>query len=74
METLREAKLTTAEYRKTIYDLLSILQAFAPDADAQQKVTEMYNKIIQSNGYTKPAVRYMTNALYYGLTHGNWPW
>lgn len=56
------------------YKLLSIVQSYAPNADAHQKAADKYNEVVKEAQSEDEATRWMTWVLHDGLSYGNWPW
>lgn len=57
------------------YQLLTLLQDYAPDAEAQQKCSEIYWELQKDNGYESPKTeRALIGILHDGVAHANWPW
>jgi hypothetical protein len=56
------------------YNLLGILQNYAPNGDAQKSCTEMYWKLCRSGMTDEEIDLAMAGAIVDGLRHGNWPW
>lgn len=54
------------------YQLLGILQSYAPNASAQVKCTQIYNEAMAGGQHRATLV--MVEALHDGLKFGNWPW
>lgn len=64
--------MDNVEEEKIAYSLLTILQSYAPNGDAQAKCTDYYN-LIYKEDYSNLNIR-LVNALHDGLTYGNWLW
>jgi len=54
--------------------LLQIVQGYAPDAKAQQKVSEMKWAMEAEGCSDNFIVKAFAGTLVDGLAHGNWPW
>lgn len=63
--------MTPTEIRQQAYQILGIVQEYAPNLDAQNRVSALFNTSEASGG--DPLVT-MANVLADGLNHGNWPW
>jgi len=61
--------MTSYGERKVAYELLGILQYYAPNTEAQRICTELYNGTPQES-----QVKILINALADGTNYGNWPW
>ena len=60
--------------RDIAYQLLGILQHYAPTSREQEICTKIYNDA-QRHGATHPElIKMLGYALVDGLAHGNWPW
>lgn len=56
------------------YNLLMILQSYAPDGIAQQKCANAYNEAIADGTTGNKLVALLAGYLIDGLTYGNWLW
>lgn len=56
------------------YSLLSILLHYAPDNQAQQHVSTIYNKMWEDNLSATEIENQLITALHDGIAYGNWPW
>jgi hypothetical protein len=56
------------------YKLLGIIQSHAPNATAQQLVTNNVNAAALDGATEKMIEKDLAMALVDGLCHGNWPW
>lgn len=56
------------------YELLTLLQAYAPNGEAQDICSRMYNSLIKSGMAWYMIVSTMLGSLSDGLRYGNWPW
>jgi hypothetical protein len=67
-------KMDTYDERETGYQLLAVLQRYAPDHEAKARCTE-YLARMQRDGATQKEVDLaMAGALLDGLRYGNWLW
>ena len=58
----------------TSYQLLGILQHYAPNGAAQQKCGDFYGELQRDGLSGQELDRQLVNVLQDGLAHGNWPW
>lgn len=58
----------------TSYRLLSVLQDYAPNGQAQEVCSQMYNKAIDDAASKEELDSMLATMLSDGLNHGNWPW
>lgn len=56
------------------YRLLTCLQAYAPDGDAQQICTDMLHDMEHLKESDEMIELGLVGAIYDGLRYGNWPW
>jgi hypothetical protein len=56
------------------YQLLAVLQRFAPNAEARAKCTRYMARMQSNDATTKEVALAMAGALMDGLRHGNWIW
>lgn len=62
------------KWKDKAYQILGMLQDIAPDSNAQNICTKLYNDASMSSMHDKSLLLIMTNLLYDGLAYGNWPW
>jgi hypothetical protein len=56
------------------YQLLAVLQRYAPDSEAQARCTDYLARMQRDGATTREVALAMTGALMDGLRHGNWIW
>jgi hypothetical protein len=56
------------------YQILAILQQYAPNSDAEAKCTEYLARMQRDGATTREVALAMAGALVDGLRHGNWIW
>jgi hypothetical protein len=56
------------------YQLLTILQYYAPNGAAQQQASDIYNEMFKEGQATKEIACHLSGILHDGLRSGNWPW
>jgi hypothetical protein len=59
--------------KQIAYQLLGILQEYAPGLSSQQICVKYYQDV-QKGAEDREVVRRMVNSLADGLNYGNWPW
>lgn len=57
-----------------IRELLGVLQAAAPNGDAQQICTQLVQDMQRDGVELHQQIRVLAGEVYNGLTTGNWPW
>ena len=64
-----------AEIQKTTpYQMLGVLQTFAPNGEAQAKCTEVYNKAIKDGANDEDLLKMLVGMMVDGIYNGCWPW
>lgn len=56
------------------YQLLGILQGYAPTGSAQEKCSELYREAQSEGRAGRELDKILAGAIYDGLNSGNWPW
>lgn len=54
--------------------ILQALIAYAPNAEAQSRVSEMYGQAVFDGANDNELDKMLSGALSDGLRYGNWPW
>jgi len=57
-----------------MYELLTILQSYAPKGSDQAYCAEQVNRMAADGMSLRTQAIYLARAIADGLAHGNWPW
>lgn len=66
--------LDQTEEIQIAYQLLGILQKYAPNSDAQVLCTKFYRDMVADGFSAADMVKAQAGAIMDGLENGNWPW